>query len=529
MSAKTSLQRDFQNSLQTSIQHHRRGAGGIRIALALAERLDVLVRTLYRHNDDPGKHHLALVALGGYGRKELCFSSDTDIMFLLSSDADISAGGQTAKALLHTFLDIGLNVGHSFRTIPDCLELAGSDHESWISLLESRFLCGNRSAYNEFKTGLKSTIRTGNARKFTGELLARIEQRHQKYGNSTKLLEPNVKNSSGGLRDLHAVLWLLAGTRMYPAPVPIPAGETALSSLLASSPMKKKFHPQLLNAARKALDHLLRTRNEMHVQAAGLHDTLEFTFQRKVAEGLGYRAKGHRSSVEQFMQHYYVAARVIATLQRRARGVVERTFVVSSPGGSTTTLDAQFALREHRLYARGSRIRYTNSIVLRAFLHEAENVARLSDELEDGIVRNLGRLTPLRSREETALFRRFLNLPKGMADSLQKMNDLGILARWIPEWKPMVAFFQHNQYHYYTADEHTLMVCVSLESLADSPSAFGKVYRSLPRRDTLVLAALLHDIAKPHRVGDHEVAGVAIAEKVLKRLRYDDVVKDVVF
>jgi [protein-PII] uridylyltransferase len=170
-----------------------------------------------------------------------------------------------------------------------------------------------------------------------------------------------------------------------------------------------------------------------------------------------------------------------------------------------------------------------NTFVLRALCHASRQNAGLSGALEDLIARQYLRCSTLTSATETKLFREFLSLPDGVGRGLHLMSELGILQRWIPEWKPMVAFFQHNQYHYYTADEHTLRVVATAEKLSGENSTLGEVFRGLPRRDTLYLACLLHDIAKPEQVGEHEVRGAVMARAVLKRLRCQDILRDVEF
>jgi [protein-PII] uridylyltransferase len=229
------------------------------------------------------------------------------------------------------------------------------------------------------------------------------------------------------------------------------------------------------------------------------------------------------------MQDYYVAARSVAQLAQRVSRWAEDRFIKPSARERIRPLDRFFALEDSTIDLRRSVKKLSSDDALRAFLLEIEHNASFSHKLEDLLSRSAAGYTPLRSERGALLFRELLNKKRGVSQAIHKMNDLGLLARWIPEWKGLVAFFQHNQYHFYTADEHTLMVLAHAEALAEDMNTFGQIFQALPRRDVLYLAALLHDIAKPIRIGDHEIIGVHVARAVLKRLRYADVMDDVLF
>ncbi len=517
----------FRQELDAIVKLHRSGSGGLRIALRLTRRLDDLLKRHWKELKAPSRQRIALVAVGGYGRKELCFASDIDIMFLIREEGEKQIAAPIVHQLLHRLLDYGLDVGHSFRTVDDCLDLTATDADSWNSLLEARFICGNASIFAVLRTRMKDRIASYDHAAFIRQLLTGVELRHRKYGTSTKLLEPNVKNSAGGLRDLHALLWLFLGTgrlklRLGPT-------ATGVTEMLGSPFLRKQFSTRALVQARKAVDALLRVRNEMHLQASSLHDSLEFTFQRQVAEALSYRPTSSHTSVERFMHEYYVASRAIAQLTSRILKNEAERLNPSNTTAPAEVLTEPFVVRRGHLDLIGKRRKLTNTDALTSFLVSIDRQAPFSRNVEDTLLQLATRARPLRSKTETALFRELLNRPAGVGDALRTMNELGLLARWIPEWKGLVAFFQHNIYHYYTADEHTLMVLAGVEQLQTASNTFGEVFRALPRRDTLYLACLVHDIAKPKRIGDHEVIGMEMAETILRRLRYEDVLKDVQF
>lgn len=517
----------FINQAQNIIQLHRKGAGGLRVALALTQRLDALIQRTEQSVELPSKKLISIVALGGYGRKELCFASDTDVMFLIQSEQQKAEATEAVQALLHRLLDYGLDIGHSFRTVQECLAFSESDFESWNSLLESRFICGNKKPFSQLHTGIKQRIKTYNTSVYVQKLIASVEIRHKKYGTSTNLLEPNVKNSAGGLRDLHAALWLMRATGDVPIS-PAKQKETALSEFLKTGALRKQFSREFLQKTRQALNFLLRARNEMHVQANALHDTLEFSFQRQVAEALHYHSANKQTSVEHFMHDYYIAVRSTAQLARRVVRWAGDRFFTTPSAPKRQSVHPLFSLRGNKIYQETT-AKLTNETALTAFLLSIEHNAEFSHQLEDALSRFALKCAPLKKESETVLFRTLLNKPHGVSQAMHTMNDVGLLARWIPEWRGLVAFFQHNVYHFFTADEHTLMVFTMAERLATAQITLGEVFRNLPRRDTLYLACLFHDIAKPKRIGDHEIIGVDMSRAILKRLHYPDVEGDVVF
>jgi [protein-PII] uridylyltransferase len=522
------LKNNYEKNTQDILQLHRAGAGGIRVALALTQRLDTLLRTIYQHLENHSRH-LTVIALGGYGRKELCFSSDTDVMFLIAEEDFRDSTTPTVQEFLHRLLDIGLDVGHSFRTTHECVTLPAEDIESWMSLIESRYVCGDQEIFTKLQTAVKQKIQEEDRVAFVQRVSEMQYTRHKKYGSSSKLLEPNIKNSAGGLRDIHSALWMMRGTGAIQLPKILRSTETAILHLLKSPLVKQQFTSTFLTEARAAFDTILRVRNEMHLQSKALHDTLEFGLQPRIASHLRYRAKSKRTQVDRFMQDYYTASKTVALFCSRILDWANHRWPAETSKTKTTKIGNTFILRDGRIHCAKRGVHITNEILLNAFLLRSERRVEFSYALEDAIHRRLHTLRSLKTQTETNLFRLLLHRPNGVANAIHKMNDLGLLERWIPEWKPMVSFFQHNQYHYYTVDEHTLIVLTNAEALEQSSSSFGNVFRSLPRRDTLYLACLFHDIAKPSLLGKHEIKGIPIARRFLQRIMYDDLIDDVSF
>ena len=416
----------------------------------------------------------------------------------------------------------------AYRTIQECLEIAETDIEPCMSLMEARFICGNYPTFIQFRKQMQKAIRLRDPKIFINKLNDMRNLRYSKYGSSATLLEPNVKNSAGGLRDLHTALWLMYGTGRCNLPVRLNK-ITAIISLLKSHALRRVFTIASLQQIQLAFDFLLRIRNEMHLQSHSLHDVLEFGFQRHCAVGLHYRPTKKRSSVECFMQDYHHAAKIVSQFSSRLLNWAVDEWKVEKPSFETRLLNKEFVLRAGKMYFYKKQSRVNNGNLLRAFIASCQHNVKFSFELDDTILKNIHRLRPLRTKTETELFRSLLQQPSGVSNAFRSMATLGLLERWIPEWKPMVSFFQHNQYHFYTADEHTLIALANAESLQTSETIFGSVFRVLQRKDIIYLACLLHDIAKPQHIGKHEINGVKTAKLILHRLHYTDIINEVTF
>ena len=282
------IKKNYEKGTQKILRMHRTGAGGIRVALALTHQRDTLLQMIFKHLSSDSRH-LTVVAVGGYGRKELCFSSDTDVLFLIPDEQQRTSATPAVQECIHNLLDVGLTIGHSFRTIDECITLPPEDFESRMSLIEARFICGDQNIFRKLISSIQEKIKEDDRVSFVHRISETRQLRHNKYGNSSKLLEPNIKNSAGGLRDIHSALWLVRGTGTIPIPKTLGASETATLHLLRSRAVKLQFTPSSLKEIVSSFDTLLRVRNEMHIQSNTLHDTLEFSFQQRIASGLRYR------------------------------------------------------------------------------------------------------------------------------------------------------------------------------------------------------------------------------------------------
>lgn len=474
---------------------------------------------------------IAVLALGGYGRAELCPRSDVDVMILADDGEGKEVAEGLAKQVLHVLWDAGLNVGHSVRTVKEALAQQGKAIESWASLLESRFVCGNEELAKAFAAEMRRQVAKGTDRWFIEGVFEEARARHERFGNSVKLLEPNIKKSAGGLRDLHALFWLYRGNDPEYL-FPLESGKAALAAFLVELTRHGIIDEHEHAAVERALQFLLRTRHEMHFRREVASDGLEYALQREVAEGLGFGRKAELHSVEVFMREYYLHARV---LHRLYQNLSHRFQEVIEPV-------RHFSSRAERLTDTFSRVDGTLTVaphvercaqardILEAFMLCAEYELDLHARLRRVIAESLDVFDDeqRRSPELALMFRRIIH-SRRVAATLHDMNELNVLAAYLPEWGDLVAFFQHNVYHYFTADEHTLIALANAEGLRERQGVMRDVFRNLRRKDVLYMAILLHDIAKPLGVADHEVTGVAVANAVLNRLGMSDIVPDVAF
>jgi [protein-PII] uridylyltransferase len=218
-----------------------------------------------------------------------------------------------------------LNIGHSVRTVDDCVTIAAQDMESRLSMLESRLITGPTTLFASFRQVFEEFSKTSDHADFVQRLFDLQRQRHETYGSSSTLLEPNIKNSAGGLRDLHTAYWVLRGTGALPPLSARSKAETATTSILRSKTVRSLLRPDILTSLNASFDFFLRVRNEMHLRSGTLNDLLAFALQPTIATGLHIRAVGRRSTVEQFMHQYYIASRSVsfATARVLGRGPVD--------------------------------------------------------------------------------------------------------------------------------------------------------------------------------------------------------------
>jgi [protein-PII] uridylyltransferase len=446
-----------------------------------------------------------LVAVGGYGRREQFPFSDVDLLILINADSsEVSA---ETKAKIETFLgncwDIGLELGHSVRTIAECVSEAAGDITIQTSLLESRWLAGRKSAFNQLqKTLLKTLSSDKDKQKFFQAKVLELSQRHAKYEDTPYSLEPNCKESPGGLRDLQVLLWV--------------ANAAGLGSSWSALADKGILTAQEAREIRSNERTLKRIRATLHVAAGRREDRLVFDLQAQVAELHGLKASSARRVSEELMQRYYKAAKVVTQLNMIALQLIEEKLF--EPMGSTPEpIDEYFQNHRGLLEARSLDLFEKHPVqLLRAFLVVEEHselsaiggsTLRQIWAARDSIDANFRK-----SPANRALFMEILKAPRGITHALRRMNEWSILGRYLPAFRRIVGRMQHDLFHVYTVDQHILMVVRNLRRFTMSEHAHEYPFCTQLMTEfgtpwLLYTAALFHDIAKG-RGGDHSKLGM---------------------
>lgn len=505
---------------------HTAGGGGREIARQRSDLIDILFRELLDSvtptTGDGPIEPFVVMAFGGYGRREMNPFSDVDIMFLVERGRPSARLEEIIRESLIRLWDIGFKVGHSTRSVAQAIALANSDMLTKTSMLECRFLAGSRDIFNDFRDRFERDCIKGKEAAYVAWRFQNQEENRIKYGASVFMQEPNIKNGCGGLRDYQNVLWIAQFTHR--------AG--SLSKLI-----EKKF---LRNSERKRLenayDFLLRTRTEMHYQNGRPIDGLTLQLQGKVATGLHYPQKSILRRCEAFMRDYYSQTREIHQI---TMAVIER--METKPEKKAPT--RLFGLlrratppkveRFDGLIARdGFLFPQTREIfnqdcfrLIRVFQHMQVRGLKLSGELMD-LVRRRGRLidrTFQYARVSREIFLAILSHKGEVGPALRAMHNAGILGRYLPEFGALDCLVQHEFFHRYTADEHTLVCIEKLDALILSEERKLAGYRSLFQKledpAILYLAILLHDTGKAANSRAHEEESTLLAHRVARRLQ----------
>jgi [protein-PII] uridylyltransferase len=496
------------------------GASGDEVVAATTDLVDGLIvgryRTAARTGGEAlttaGFQHCCLVALGGYGRREMAPHSDIDLMFLFHPDA-AKVIPELVKQVLHPLWDSGFQVGHSVRTIQDCVDLGLADLTVRTSMMEARFLAGSAELFQQFHARFVRKVVSRGCHAYLDQKVAERQREYQKFGETVYLLEPNVKKSKGGLRDLHLLQWV--GLARYQAPT---IRELSDRGILSQADYR---------AIKEAREFLLRIRAFLHIRAGMAQEILTFDEQVWLATQLGFTDRPHLLAVEQFMQQYYrhtmglhaasmrfvERCRPHSLWQRLARWLpsprIDEYFVVD---GEALTVPVE--LRSQVLDRPAS--------LLRLFDLARSRKLNIDPSLLEDIHRHAEMLSVegFRTPETGRTFLSILAGP-GTARTLEAMHRAHLLEKLVPAFARVRGLMQFNQYHKYTVDEHSLLAVAKVEALADHEGVLGEVYREIKRKDVLHLAVLLHDLGKGHEE-DHSEVGKRLAEDTAALLGFDE-------
>jgi len=458
---------------------------------------------------------LAVIAVGGYGRGEMAPYSDVDLLFL--TPYKITPWAETViEEMLYILWDLRLKVGHASRTIRDCIRLGREDYTIRTALLEQRFLAGHEPLATELKSRLWSELFQSTASDFIEAKLAERAERHKKQGGQRYVLEPNVKEGKGGLRDLQSLFWIAKYVHRA----------ESTEDLLELGVFRQDEYDECIAAE----DFLWAVRSHLHLLTNRAADQLTFDLQVEVARRMGYDDHDGRLAVEHFMQDYFRHATQVGELTRIFLTALEDAHVKSVPSLSRL-FRRRKPLREG-FEMDGNRLIVTSEAT---FTDDKLNLLRVFEEgLRTGylihpntmrmIQANLHLIDDdMRNNKEAQRIFLDLMLKHGNPErSLRRMNELGVLSAFMPEFAPIVAMMQFNMYHHYTVDEHTIQVISTLaqiergELVEELPIA-SRILKEGVNRKVLYVALLLHDIGKG-RDEDHSALGAKIARKVAPRL-----------
>lgn len=514
-----------------AIQAFRANRNGRALCAGMTAAMDRALLGAHALLPADDRDRLAVFALGGYGRRELFPHSDVDVMVLIPGGERDAGAGVAAKEFLHHLWNAGLSVGHSVRTVNEAMLQHGTAIDAWISMLECRRICGNEGLAQTLHDAFREKVRSSDRRWFIASTLEESTARHARFGSSVKLLEPNVKKSAGGLRDLQTVFWLYRGCNDAYFDL-ADSGDASTFAFLNQLRAEGTLTDDAYRSITDALDFLVRVRGAMHSERESPNETLEYILQRTVAELLGYKEDGSLRAVEVFMRDYYLHARTVHALYQRLipqfREQLQPPRRMWNRGRKAGSI---FRLRDDRLVLDDpAKPLASAGQIFEAFSLAAENEVEIDLTLLGAIAHAATLVSPEGEALQTGLAAvRKIFLSPRVAQSLRAMNETGVLGRLIPEFGDLIAFFQHNVYHYYTADEHTLIALANAEALHDSQGFLHEVFRTLHRRELLYLAVFLHDIAKPCGVSDHEITGVPMARNIVQRIGFPDLADDVGF
>ena len=529
----------------TRIQEmHRRGDPGREIVAAIAGKMDRLLLPLFNYTMESWRREhgepptpVCLIALGGYGRSELNPLSDIDVMFLYPTAAKTPGLARfqehLSNGILYPLWDLRLKIGHSTRALDEVFAEAARDIRTKTSLLESRYLAGAEPLFANFAEAYRKHYLTDNPKGYIAARLADQASRRLQHGDTVFMQEPDIKNGVGGLRDYQNALWM-ARVRL---------GISRLDELVSQNYLQ----PAELQQFEQGYDFLLRVRNELHYMSRHATDVLNLETQPRLAANLCYPQAALLERVEAFMQDYYGHAQAIYRISKIIEQRLALT-IAAAPGlvGSlknlllarrserTKRLDG-FLLRGSELAAENPNVFLADPVrLIRVFRHCQQLGCAPDVDLAALIRASLDLITPpvIASLDANLSFRTILEDAGRVYPPLALMHELGVLGRFMPEFKPLTCLVQHEYYHRYTADIHTLSAIRELDNILTLADPIAEKYRDELHKTSsptlLYLILLLHDIGKGQGIQGHADTGVIIAGPVLERLQIDAGKRDLV-
>lgn len=502
---------------------------GTACAIRLSKLHDILMRTIldfalahvFPSANPSMAEKLSVVAVGGYGRGTLAPGSDIDLLFVLPYK-QTPWGESVVEYLLYLLWDMGFKVGHATRSVDECVRLSKSDMTIRTSILEARHICGDAELFADLVEHFDKDVVRGTAKEFIAAKLEERDDRHKRSGASRYRVEPNIKEGKGGLRDLHTLFWI--AKYFYAV--------NTTDELVKLGVITRKEY----NLFRKCEDFLWAVRCHLHFLTNRPEERLSFDVQAEMARRLGYHEHGGLAAVERFMKHYFLMAKEVGDLTRIFCAELEEADAKDAPNLNRLILNLttgrrkkiagseDFVLETKRISTTNEKVFEKDPVnLIRLFwLADKHNVPFHPDTIQ--LVRRSLKYITKSLRENKEANRLFLEIMTSRNEPetvLRRMNETGVLGRFVPDFGRVVAMMQFNMYHHYTVDEHLLRSMGILSEIergeleAEHPLA-NEIFPEIKDRTVLYVALFLHDIAKG-RKEDHSIAGAKVARKLCPR------------
>lgn len=484
---------------------------------------DNLIISLFNYlkntNDNKNFNDVLILTLGGYGRGELAPKSDIDLLFIVKdkklSKIKSNDSEKLIQEILYFLWDLGFSVGHSTRTVNQIFDYAKEDITFLTSLIDHRFLIGNKKLFDSFQKTYQTFIKNYNTFEFIKSKLIEADQRHKKFGSSRFLIEPNVKEGKGGIRDIQTLIWISK----------FAYNSKNIFHLLEGGVFLKKELYTLSNSYK----FLLSIRCYLHLLSKRENDNLDIESQIEISKLIRFRQKEFQRPVERFMKRYYIAAKNIGSLTRIFFSVIEDNFKKSIRFNfffrKSINLEKPFTFKRKKIAIEEKSFILNKPEILIEIFHishfknleiHPETLRLLSD------CSKLIRKKQVISKTTNKLFLEIISSEKNPRQILRLMNDTNVLGNFIPEFKKIIGLIQHDMYHHYTVDEHTFFAISNAhelknECLNSEIELASKLIFEIDRFELLTVSLFLHDIAKGLK-GDHSINGSKIAKTLCPRL-----------
>ncbi len=502
------------------------GEDGRDVARFICRVHDLLIQVLYdyttvhmyRSRNPTQAERFSIVAIGGYGRGDLAPGSDIDLLFLLPYK-QTPWGESVVEFMLYMLWDLGLKVGHATRTVEQCVKLSIEDITIRTSLLEMRYLWGDDSLYQELKDAYWSQVVAGTEGEFVQLKLQERDRRHERAGSSRYLVEPNLKEGKGGLRDLNTLFWI--AKYIYSV--------DADHKLLEIGLLTEEEYGMLIDA----YSHLWTVRCHLHFLRGRAEEKLTFDVQPELAKRLKYEDTEAQSGVELFMKDYFRVAKNVGDLTRIFCAALEERHAIRWPklrrllgfNGRRTLPEKGFFIENSRLGIESPKTFVDDPInIIRLFHIADEKSVDIHPEAIRVVKQNIHLIDDaFRSDEEAnAIFLDLLTSTKDAEWELRRMSEAGVLGKFVPDFGKVEAMMQFNMYHHYTVDEHTIQAIGILSQIErgefkEEHPLSHEIIQRIHDREVLYVALFLHDIAKG-RPEDHSIAGAEVARTFCPRL-----------